>query len=216
MDRFGTVFVVFRGAASAPSHTEPAVRTQTVAELSGPWQVAFQADRGAPATATFPQLADFRDNSDPGIRYFSGIATYSKDADISPQTIAAGKVWLDLGKVDDLAEVWVNGKLLGTAWKPPYKVDITSAVKRGSNHIEIKSVNLWVNRLIGDVQPGVTTKFTFTAADGKAIPNQAPPNPDANPAAAQRPRNGMPYRPDAPLRASGLIGPVTVLTEAKA
>ncbi len=101
MDRFGTVFVVFRGAASAPSHTEPAVRTQTVAELSGPWQVAFQADRGAPATATFPQLTDFRDNLDPGIRYFSGIATYSKDVGLSRRTIGSGKVWLDLGQVTE-------------------------------------------------------------------------------------------------------------------
>ena len=130
LDRFGSVFVVFRGAVSQPSHTEPAVRTQTIAQLSGPWQVAFQTDRGAPATATFPQLADFRDNSDPGIRFFSGIATYSKDVDLSAQTIGSGKIWLDLGQVDDLAEVWVNGKLAGTAWKPPYKVDITRSPAR--------------------------------------------------------------------------------------
>jgi alpha-L-rhamnosidase len=203
-DRFGSVFVVFRAPASEPSRIEPTARLHTVAELSGPWQVVFQPDRGAPPTATFPQLADFRDNSDPGIRYFSGIATYVKDIHISPQAISGGTIWLDLGQVDDLAEVWVNGRLAGTAWKPPYKVDITGVAHAGTNHIEIKAVNLWVNRPIGDVQPGVTKKITFTAADGKI---------DLN---APRPRSAsMPYKADAPLRPSGLIGPVTILEETR-
>jgi len=204
MDRFGSVFVVFRAPASGPSHIEPAAVLHTVAELSGPWQVAFQPDRGAPTTATFPQLADFRDNTDPDIRYFSGIATYAKDVQLSPQAVGSGKIWLDLGQVDDLAEVWVNGNLAGTAWKPPYKVDITSLTQPGSNHIEIKAVNLWVNRLIGDVQPGVTKKITFTAADGKIAPG------------TPRPRSAsMPYKPDAPMRPSGLIGPVTIVEETR-
>jgi hypothetical protein len=175
-----------------------------VAELSGPWQVAFQPDRGAPPTATFSQLADFRDNTDPGIRYFSGIATYVKDVQLSAQAIGGGKIWLDLRQVSDLAEVWVNGRLAGTAWKPPYKVDITGFAQAGKNHIEIKSVNLWVNRLIGDVQPGVTKKITFTAADGKIDPN------------TPRPRSAsMPYKADAALRPSGLIGPVTIVEETR-
>jgi len=173
-DRFGSIFVVFRGPASKRSHTEPVLKGQTIVELSGPWQVDFQAGRGAPETATFPQLADFRDNTDPGIRYFSGIATYVKDVDLRAQAIGSGKIWLDLGQVSNLAEVWVNGKLSGTAWKPPYKVDTGSEVQTGLNHIEIKSVNLWVNRLIGDTQPGVTKKITFTAADGSRREETAP------------------------------------------
>jgi hypothetical protein len=203
-DRFGSVFVVFRAPASEPGHIEPAARLNMVAELSGPWQVEFQPDRGAPPRATFPQLADFRDNSDPGIRYYSGIATYVKDVQLSAKAIGGGKIWLDLGQVDDLAEVWVNGRLAGTAWKPPYKVDITNLAQAGTNHIEIKSVNLWVNRLIGDVQPGVAKKITFTAADGKIDPN------------TPRPRSAsMPYKADAALRPSGLIGPVTIVEETR-
>jgi hypothetical protein len=203
-DRFGSVFVVFLTPDSEQSHIEPATQLHTVAELSGPWQVEFQPDRGAPPTAKFPQLADFRDNTDPSIRYFSGIATYVKDLQLSAEPIGVGKIWLDLGQVDDLAEVWVNGKLAGTAWKPPYKVDITNLAQAGTNHIEIKSVNLWVNRLIGDVQPGVAKKITFTAADGKIDPN------------APRPRSAsMPYKADAALRPSGLIGPVSVVEETR-
>ena len=150
------------------------------------------------------QLADFRDNTDPGIRYFSGIATYVKDVQLPHQTISGANIWLDLGQVDDLAEVWVNGRLAGTAWKPPYKIDITDLAQAGTNHFEIKSVNLWVNRLVGDVQPGVTKKITFTAADGKIDPT------------TPRPRSAsMPYKADAALRASGLIGPVSVVEETR-
>jgi hypothetical protein len=174
--------------------------------LSGPWSVAFQSGRGAPAKATFAKLLDFRDNSDPGIRYFSGIATYTQDLTLARRDLAVGRhVWLDLGQVDDLAEVWINGQLVGTTWKPPYRVDISTQAKPGRNRLEIRVVNLWVNRLIGDVQPGATAKITFTQADGKVRPN-TPPADETN-------QLRMPYTADAPLRASGLIGPVSVLVE---
>jgi hypothetical protein len=206
LDRFGSLFVVFRKPTNEPGREEPAPLWQTLATLSGPWPVAFQTGRGAPPNATFQQLADFRDNQDPGIRYFSGIATYTKDLKLTAQELRSGRhLWLDLGQVDDLAEVWVNGQLAGTTWKPPYRIDITSRVKPGRNQLELRVVNLWVNRLIGDVQPGNTTKITFTQADGKV-------NPDTPPAEAAN-QLRMPYAADAPLRPSGLLGPVTLLAE---
>jgi hypothetical protein len=85
----------------------------------------------------------------------------------------------------NVAEVSVNGKALGVAWKPPFRVDITSALKPGANRLQVKVSNLWVNRLIGDQQPSVKQKYTFTT---QAF-----------------------YRADAPLLASGLLGPVRVL-----
>jgi hypothetical protein len=188
LDRFGSVFVVFRERTKTKSLTLPAQNQQTVAELEGPWQVSFQKERNAPATATFDKLMDFRDNPDPGIRYFSGIATYAKEIEIPGDLIENnGQIWLDLGQVYNLAEVWVNGKLAGTAWKPPYRVDISKFVEAGVNQIEIKSVNLWVNRLIGDAQPGVENKITLTT------------------------RNF--YRADSPLVPSGLIGPVKIISQ---
>ena len=90
---------------------------------------------------------------------------------------------LDLGRVGDVAEVRVNGVLVGTAWKAPWTVDIGSAAKSGSNAIEVRVANLWVNRLVGDQQPGAAN-VAFVA-----IPT---------------------YKPDAPLRPSGLLGPVTL------
>lgn len=206
LERFGSVFVMFREpAGSQSSRRIPENALETVRELAGPWQVAFQTYRGAPASATFDRLVDFRDHADPGIRYFSGIATYSKEVQLPSSQERSAHLRLDLGQVRDLAEVWVNGKLMGTAWKPPYRVDIAGAVVAGSNRIEVKSVNLWVNRLIGDVQ-GDTRKYTFTWVDGKPLP-----------AGVGRGRAAaMPYCADSPLRASGLIGPVKIIHEVAA
>ena len=80
-------------------------------------------------------------------------------------------MWLDLGDVKNLAVVTVNGKELGETWHAPYRVDATSALKPGANQITIKVVNAWVNRLIGDEQPGAT-KFTF--ADVKPYKANSP------------------------------------------
>jgi hypothetical protein len=96
------------------------------------------------------------------------------------------RLWLDLGDVKNLAEVTINGKNLGQAWHAPYRVDATAALKPGANEITIKVVNAWVNRLIGDEQPGAT-KYTYADVH--------------------------PYKPNSPLLPSGLIGPVTVVSE---
>jgi hypothetical protein len=160
----------------------------TLARLDGPWTVAFQADRSAPASATMPKLAPLNEHADPGIKYFSGIATYTKEFSTPNGWKAGQPLWIDLGEVKELAEVSVNGKPAGAAWHAPYRIDIGSAAKPGKNSLEVRVANLWVNRLIGDAQPGAK-KITFTA---------------------------MPtYTKDAPLRPSGLIGPVTLMGQGK-
>ncbi len=184
-DRFGSVFVVFREKTQENNVSLPELKESVLETLTGPWQVKFQAERGAPASATFDELIDFRESSDPGIRYFSGIATYVKEIDLTQEIIDNGDIIIDLGVVNNLAEIWVNDKIAGTTWKPPYCVNITDFVKAGSNKVEIKSVNTWVNRLIGDAQPGVKDKITLTTRQF--------------------------YRADSPLVPSGLIGPVTIL-----
>ena len=64
---------------------------------------------------------------------------------------AAGRrFFLDLGRVEVMAQVKVNGKLLGTLWKSPYRIDITSVAKPGENTLEIGVADLWINRQIGD------------------------------------------------------------------
>jgi hypothetical protein len=177
------VFVVFRRDASGAPGAAPTPATAAIATIAGPWTVAFQAGRGAPAVAILPTLAPLDRSTVPGIRYFSGIATYSSSFTL-PTAIDPGKpMTLDLGQVGDLAEVRVNGRMVGTVWHAPYRLDISAATRRGTNRIEVRVANVWANRLIGDAQPGAKP-ITWTA-----MPS---------------------YKPDAPRRPAGLIGPVTI------
>jgi hypothetical protein len=161
-----SVFVVFRNAAPAPSRTAmPPVETK-LAILSGPWTLTFPPNWGAPASVQMPQLTSWTDSSDPGVKYFSGTATYSKTVQAPASWFRPGQhIWIDLGKVRDIAEVKVNGKSTGLTWAPPYRLDVTSALRPGANKLEIAVTNEWTNRQIGDrllpvekrilAQPGV-------------------------------------------------------------
>ena len=185
LEPWGTVFVVFRKATSETSHKLPAKVETQVATVKGPWNVAFQPDRGAPATVTMDNLASWNDSSDAGVKYFSGTGTYTTSVQASADWFKPGtKLWINLGDVKNLAEVTVNGKSLGQVWHAPYRVDATSALKPGANQVTIKVTNAWVNRLIGDQQPDAKTKYTF--ADVK------------------------PYKAKSPLLPSGLMGPVAI------
>jgi hypothetical protein len=184
LNAWDAVFVVFR-PGSAPSRTVTEPPETRVAAVEGPWTVHFQAGRGAPDSITLASLSSWHENSDAGVRYFSGTGTYANSIQAPGDWFQKGaRLWLDLGDVKNLAEVSVNGKAMGIAWKPPFRVDVTDALKPGANAIEIRVTNLWVNRLIGDEQPGVTKKYTLTAQQF--------------------------YRADSPLLPSGLLGPVVL------
>ncbi len=184
------VFVVFRNKTNETSRVVNKPTETKLAEVSGPWNVSFQAKRGAPAQATFESLTPWNENQDKGIKYFSGTGTYTKTIQASVDWLKAGtEVWIDLGRVQNLAEVVVNGKSMGIVWKPPFRVDITEALHSGENKLEIKVTNLWVNRLTGDRQPDAKEKITYTITS--------------------------PYRADTPLKPSGLMGPVQLLSLTK-
>jgi beta-galactosidase/beta-glucuronidase len=145
--------------------------------LEGPWDLSFEPNLGAPQKITADNLTSWSDSSDEGVKYFSGKGTYAKTIDAPADWLAKNAhIWLDLGDVKNLAEVSVNGQPLGIVWKTPYRVDITSAVKSGKNSIEVRVTDAWVNRIIGDRQPNVTTTYTFTSpkfykADSKLVPS---------------------------------------------
>ena len=153
--------------------------------MNGGWAISFEPGRGAPASTTMEKLSDLSLSTDPGVKYFSGIATYAKNVEAPADWFGNGaRLFLDLGDVKFLATVTVNGKDLGEVWHAPYRIDVTSALKAGTNQIEVKVVNTWVNRLIGDEQPGAT-KITFTDV--------------------------KPYKANSQLQSSGLLGPVTLI-----
>ena len=146
-----SVFVVFRGSAEASAPRPDAPVMTTLRELSGPWKLTFPPHLGAPAMLTMPLLTSWTASSDPGVKYFSGTATYSTTVEVSAAWLHDGaRIWLEMDKVRDLAEVQVNGKAVGEVWAPPYRVDVTSALRPGQNQIEIDVTNEWTNRLIGD------------------------------------------------------------------
>jgi len=122
-------------------------------EISGPWELRFPPNWGAPAQLTLPKLISWSEHSDSGVKYFSGTATYRKTIQV-PRAMLGGdrRLWLDLGNVQVMATVSLNGQDLGLLWKPPYRVDITRVAKAGDNALEARVVNLWPNRLIGDQQ----------------------------------------------------------------
>jgi hypothetical protein len=122
-------------------------------DISGPWDLSFPPNWGAPASVTFDKLMSWTDSADNGVKYFSGTATYTREIDIPPADLSPGhSLWLDLGRVKNLAEISVNGARLGILWKPPFRVNLAGAARPGRNKLEIKVTNLWPNRLIGDEQ----------------------------------------------------------------
>ncbi|UAK23120.1 glycosyl hydrolase [Sphingomonas nostoxanthinifaciens] len=168
LEPYEAVFVVFRAKASGSAGTAAAATTRTIADVTGPWTLHFPAGWGAPPSLTMDRLASWTNNTDPAVRYFSGVGTYEKVIDVSRAQLAgAGRLVLDLGAVGEVAEVRIDGKSAGTAWKPPYRVDVTDSLHAGRNRVEIRVANVWRNRLVGDKQPGTKPlAFTNAAAGG--------------------------------------------------
>jgi hypothetical protein len=184
MEAEESFFVAFLEPSAAESITLERPNLTPIVELAGPFTVELEPGRGAPASVRLDSLHSLSEHDDPGVRYFSGVSTYTTTFELPAGIDAGGPLLLDLGAVGDLAEVTVNGQVIGTVWHAPYRIDIAAAVSAGENVVRMRVANLWVNRLIGDAQPGAE-KIAFTT-----IPT---------------------FRADAPLRPSGLIGPVRIL-----
>jgi beta-galactosidase/beta-glucuronidase len=178
--------VVFR-AKSTPA---PPAKNQLVEEmtsqleLKGPWDVRFTPGWGAPEQVTFPDLESWDLDHDPGIRNYSGSATYTKSFDF-PAVPSGGRIVLDLGQVNVIASVKLNNKDIGIVWKAPYSLDVTSSLQPGTNTLKIRVANLWANRLIADAALPEAQRKTWI--------------------------DGAPYHPTDPLLPSGLLGPVRLL-----
>jgi hypothetical protein len=185
LQRYESVFVVFDKSTSTQKRTVIQPTGSAIAKLDGPWDVTFQAGRGAPEKMHFAALSDWSQNADLGIKFFSGTATYVKTVRVPSASFKPGaRFELDLGSVQNIAEVSVNGRSSETVWKPPYTVDVTAGLKPGMNAFTIKVTNLWPNRLIGDKQPGAK-RVAFASIDA--------------------------YTADSPLLPSGLLGPVVLI-----
>ncbi len=181
----------------------------------GPWELSFPPGWGAPEHVTLPKLISWPEHTDPGVRFFSGTATYRTRLDIPQDRFVMGQsLHLNLGDVQVIAEVKLNGQDLGILWNPPFRVDVTKLARPGANDLEVRVTNLWPNRLIGDEQypddcsiDGKWTSGGIRAWPEWLLRGQPRPEPRRLTFAALKH-----WSKDDRLLPSGLLGPVTVVT----
>ena len=169
-------------------HTEVA-SVPAPKEITGPWEVQFPPKWGAPPKISLDHLISLSDSPIAGVKYFSGTATYVRTFNWKPASEPANQksmCWLDLGDVQVMARVKLNGKNLGILWKSPFRVNISQVLKTGQNTLEIQVADLWPNRMIGDAALPESKRFTWSSYE--------------------------PFTKDSPLPESGLLGPVNILT----
>ena len=130
--------------------------------LDNDWHVYFGGVQDTPESIEMPTLRSLTESDDAQIRYFSGTAVYTRDFDVKGYNKRA-TYRLDLGGVGCMAEVYLNDQMLGTLWKAPYAIDITPALKKKGNKLEVRVTNLWANRVIGDKQPDKKKRYAWAS-----------------------------------------------------
>lgn len=182
-----------------------------VQTVKGAWRVRFEPDRGAPPSIVLRELSSLHRHADTNVRHFSGVATYEKEITVTAGMLEKGKrIFLDLGRVEVVAEVHVNGKAAGLCWKEPYRLDITAHLRMGKNNLEIKVATLWPNRQIGDEH--LPPENTFNSAGYvTTLPEWLVEN-RRNPGKRITFATWNNYKPDDPLLESGILGPVRLIT----
>ncbi|WP_161625629.1 glycosyl hydrolase [Cyclobacterium qasimii] len=165
--------------------------------IAGAWEVYFPEGWGAPEKAIFPELKSWTESEIEGVKYFSGTARYEKNFihEMHASEFPEARVYLDLGDLSHVAEVWLNEQPLGITWAKPYRFDVSDALKPGINTLKIEVANTWSNRLTGDAATGAN--FTKTHVEATVIKGI--------------PKLRVPWK-DAPLIPSGIFGPVTLKT----
>ena len=192
LDGYESLFVVFRRSAAHPETTDIAAGTEVnfppykaLKTLGGPWTLTFDQNKRGPAEPlAADELFDFTQHPDFDIRHYSGTVVYENRFTLD--TLPEGRVYLNLNDVTAMAKVKINGVYVGGVWTPPYRVEITDAIKTGENDVEIDVVTTWKNRLIGDLNLPQDERRTWVAY--------------------------QPWKADDELQKSGLTGPVVLET----
>lgn len=175
--------------------------------LQGSWKLTFDPKWGGPEEIRFDKLEAWNQRAEEEIKYYSGTVGYHKTFVLSKEMVASkAPLLLSLGEVCNMAEVSLNGFDLGTLWTAPWSLNISRAVREGENKLDIRVVNLWPNRLIGD------EKY---ASDGIMNHNWPDWLRENKPRISQRFTFATYsfYKKDASLLKSGLLGPVSILKE---
>jgi hypothetical protein len=187
LEAFESAFIIFRKSIQKHDKKSSSVNfpeLKAIAEVTDPWIVTFDSvSRGPGKPVVFNKLSDWTADSNDSIRYYSGTALYKSEFTLG-KSYTDGKLYLDIGSVNGMAKVKINGNEAGGLWTSPWRVDISAVVKEGENSIEVEIVNTWVNRLIGDSKLPVNKRKTWCFVN--------------------------PFNPDSPLAPSGMTGPVQI------
>jgi hypothetical protein len=190
VDANGSLFIILQAAAKKTREDSGSnfPETSISQEISGPWKVQFNIKNGGPhQPVRFNELADWTNSNNDSIRYYSGTAGYTSIFYFDGPIDAENKYWIDLGEVNNVAEITVNGKDCGVAWTYPFRKNISDVLVQGENGITIKVTNTWHNRIIYDHELPEEERVTWTTAPFRL--------------------NGEPTAP------AGLLGPVLILNE---
>lgn len=203
---YQSYFVVFTKEASAATNRKNFAGYKIIKTLQGPWQVSFDPKWGGPKYVQFDELKDWTQRPEDGIKHYSGIAVYHKtfDLPISLLRQQSKKISLDLGEVNSMTRIKVNGKNAGILWTAPWRIDITNADLKKHNQLEIEVVNLWPNRLIGDErlpEDGIQNDGMWPEWLTKGTPHKSKRFTFST---------HKFFTENSPLLKSGLIGPVTL------
>ena len=195
--------------------------------IEGPWELEFPQGWGAPQHVTLARLISWTDHSNPGVKYFSGTATYYRKFEVPAGMLGKDRgLCLDLGRVCVIAEAKLNGRDLGILWKPPFSVDVTDALHAGANDLVVSVVNLWPNRLIGDEHLPSDCEWATPSTPRDPRPQdwgvpllrwpqwllENKPSPTGRVTFT----TWKHWTKDDPLLESGLLGPVRIIARAKA
>ena len=222
---FGSLFVIFKPENEAQKTLPVYITDEKVIEtlpLDLDWAVTFPEKLGAPAKAVL-KSGSWTNSADPGIKYFSGTATYQADITVSARQLQSA-ISINLGEVKNFAEVIVNGKSAGILWKPPYKLNITDQLHAGKNTLTLKITNTWWNRMVGDEQyPSDLTwgkNVLYAGNDYKGYPLLEIPKwvwtGEARPVKERITFSTWRFaEKNSALQPSGLIGPVKLIVHAR-
>ncbi len=181
----GSLFIVLRKKTNAAENATGKnwATPKPLMVLDGKWQVAF-GDQLIP----FDKLSDWSQHASEQVRHFSGTARYTQNFTWIAPSENPQRLWLDLGRVANLATVTLNGQACGVAWTTPYRVDISNALRKGDNELTIEVTNTWANTLIGDYAKPEAERKYWTLAPEYLLKNT-------------------------PLQEAGLLGEVRIMGE---
>lgn len=183
MEANESVFVIFRKHKNGRMKPLRTGIKDTLLRVEGPWRVTFTRDSVPGNTKEFKDLTDWKESGDADVRFYSGEAVYVNKFIMN--YLPSGRLWLDLGEVMLMAKVYLNGEYVGGVWTPPYRVDVSDALKEGENTLMVRVYNGWRNRLIGDSALPRKKRVTWVLNNSLSA--------------------------DSPLQSSGLFGPVCIL-----